>query len=39
MSDAENVVVSVVSTPVVQDRVEVQMSDGGAGDWGENKDK
>ena len=39
MSDAEKIVVSVVSTPVVQDRVEVQMSDGGAGDWGENKDR
>lgn len=39
MSEANSVVVEVTSTPVVQDRTEVQMSDGGAGDWGENRDK
>lgn len=39
MADAENLVVSVNNAPVVQDRTEVQMSDGGAGDWGENQDK
>jgi hypothetical protein len=39
MSDADNLVVSVTSAPVVQDRTEVQLSDGGAGDWGENADR
>lgn len=39
MSASETLVVSVESKPVVHDRTEVQLSDGGAGDWGENHDK
>lgn len=39
MTDSESMVVNVNSTPVVQDRTEVQLSDGGAGDSGENADK
>jgi len=38
MTTTESLVVSVESTPVVQDRTEVQLSDGGSGDWGENRD-
>jgi hypothetical protein len=39
MAETETLVVSVTRPPVVQDRTEVQLSDGGAGDWGENRDK
>lgn len=39
MTTTESLVVSVETTPVVQDRTEVQLSDGGGGDWGENRDK
>ncbi|WP_274383445.1 hypothetical protein [Saccharothrix deserti] len=30
--------VQVTHTAVVHDRAEVQASDGGSGDWGENRD-
>lgn len=39
MAESENLVVNTTTAPVVQDRTEVQLSDGGAGDWGENADK
>jgi hypothetical protein len=35
---SEGLVVSVNSTPIVQDRTEVQLSDGAQGDWGETND-
>ena len=38
MADTENLVVEVSNTTSVQDRTEVQLSDGGAGDWGETND-
>ena len=38
MEENENLVVGVSNTPTVQDRPEVQLSDGGAGDWGETND-
>jgi hypothetical protein len=38
MADSENLVVKVTSTPVVQDRTEVQLSDGAVGDGGETND-
>lgn len=39
MPAGDDLVVSVSRPPVVQDRTEVQLSDGGSGDWGENRDK
>jgi hypothetical protein len=38
MSDVNSLVVSVERPPVVQDRTEVQLSDGAVGDTGENRD-
>jgi hypothetical protein len=39
MADSNDLVVSVQHSPVVQDRTEVQLSDGAVGDSGENRDK
>jgi hypothetical protein len=38
MAETESLVLGVTSTPVVQDRAEVQLSDGGVGDSGETND-
>jgi hypothetical protein len=38
MDESELLLVQVVQTSGVHDRAEVQASDGGSGDWGENRD-
>ncbi len=38
MAEIENLVLDMTSTPIVQDRTEVQLSDGAVGDSGETND-
>jgi hypothetical protein len=38
MTESESLVVGVTTTPVAQDRTEVQLSDSTVGDWGETND-
>jgi hypothetical protein len=38
MSAPEDLVLGVERTPIVQDRTEVQLSDGAQGDWGDTRD-
>jgi hypothetical protein len=38
MAEPESLVLGVERTPIVQDRTEVQLSDGAQGDWGDTRD-
>ena len=38
MAEPEGLVLGVERTPIVQDRTEVQLSDGAQGDWGDTHD-
>jgi hypothetical protein len=38
MAEPENLVLGVTTTPIIQDRTEVQLSDGAVGDSGDTND-